>query len=370
MTRVRHSAYHLGSPCDRAEWTPKTASGISRRKFLATITIGGGALVTGMGHMSGDAKPAILPAAEDQPVFRFLQVNDVHVQQEEGWTHPTYRDANRRAIWLFENLNNPKFFPPLDFVLLNGDMIHQGSLESNQKAFATLRTLLPRIPVPYYPAVGNHEVSQREGDTLWEEPYTATYGEGRQFYSFVHRGLAFVVFNNAGTGEGLEAAIYRHRADRLEAMLEKHAGSPTIVVCHIPVFPVRQQDVLARSFGFHSWQTREPEIAEILDAHPSVIAIVSGHLHLTGMSLHGRVPQIVFAGTASYPHDVGLFTVSQSTITVQAIRLPSHLLVPETNIHGLQRHGIDFTDDDHSSYTQYLMGNADERRFTIERPSS
>ncbi|HSQ76017.1 MAG TPA: metallophosphoesterase [Bacteroidota bacterium] len=348
----------------------KPMSAVGRREFLTTITIAGGALITGMWQPSAAAEPALPAEAEDQPVFRFLQINDVHVQQEEGWTHPTYRDANRRAIWLIENLNNPEFFPSLDFVLLNGDMIHQGLLESNHAAFTALRALLPRIPVPYYPAVGNHEVSQREGDPEWEEPYTITYGERRQFYSFVHRGVAFVVFNNAGTGEGLEPAIYRRRADRLEAMLEEHAGTPTIVVCHIPVYPVRQPDVLARSFGFHSWKTRESEIAEIIEAHPSVIAVTSGHLHLTGMSLHGRVPQIVFAGTASYPHDVGLFTVSASTVTVEAIRLPSHLLVPETNIHGMQRHGIDFTDEDHPSYTRYLMGTADERRFTIERSSS
>ncbi len=130
-----------------------------------------------------------------------------------------------------------------------------------------------------------------------------------------------------------------------------------------PVFPIRQPDVLAQSFGFHSWKTREPEIAEILDAHSSVIAVTSGHLHLTGMSLHGRVPQIVFAGTASYPHDVGLFTVAESTVTVEAVRLPSHLLVPETNIHGMQRHGIDFTDPDHPSYTHSVMGHVEERRF-------
>ena len=67
--------------------------------------------------------------------------------------------------------------------------------------------------------------------------------------------------------------------------------------------------------------------------------------------------------TVSYPHDVGLFTVAESTVTVEAVRLPSHLLVPETNIHGMQRHGIDFTDADHPSYTHSVMGNVEERRF-------
>lgn len=344
-------------------------TGFSRRDFLASIALGGGGLLAGIQGASYAAGNRGSTMADDEPLFRFLQINDVHVQQQEGWTHPTYLDANRRAAWLIDNLANPDVFPPLDFVLLNGDMIHQGTLESNRGAFAALRMLLPRIPVPYHPVVGNHEVSQREGDAAWAEPYEATYGAGRQFYSFRHKGIAFVVINNAGTGEGLDARVYTHRAGRLEAMLRDHAGTPTIVVCHIPVYAVRQEDVLARSFGFHSWKTREPEIATILEAQPSVIAVTSGHLHLTGCSMPGRIPPIVFAGTASYPHDVGLFTVSRNSITVEAIRLPSDLLVPATNIHGMKRHRVDFTDADHPTWTQYLMGNADERLFTLRHSS-
>ena len=340
---------------------------LTRRKFLGAIALGGGAIVTGVKPSVARSPVDASLVPEDPPLFRFLQINDVHVQQEGGFTHPTYRDANRRAHWVIENLSNPEFFPPLDFVLLNGDMIHQGTLESNRDAFAYWRTLLPALPVPYYPVVGNHEVSQHEGDPLWEAPYVETYGEGKQFYAFVHREIAFIVFNNAGTGEGWGEEIYRSRYERLKELLEEHTGTPTLIVCHIPVYPVRQEDVLAKSFGFHSWRTVEPEIGRLLEEHPSVIAILSGHLHLTGMTRQQGMAQIVFAGTASYPHDLGLFTVSQSAITVEALRLPSDLLVPETNIHGAKRHGIDYTDGDHRAYTQYLMGNSQERIFTLPR---
>ena len=337
----------------------------TRREFLGTLSLGGAAIASGVRPAGENPFLESPSGSEDQVLFRFLQINDVHVQQQSGFTHPTYRDANRRARWLIENLTNPNFFPPLDFVLLNGDMIHQGTLESNRGAFDYLKTLLPELPVPFYPVVGNHEVSQHEGDPLWEAPYVETYGEGKQFYAFEHRGIAFVVFNNAGTGEGWAGEIYRFRVERLTDLLEEHGGTPTIVVCHIPVYPIRQEEILAQSFGFHSWRTVEPEIGEVLANHPSVVAIVSGHLHLTGMARHHGMAQIVFAGTASYPHDVGLFTVSRSTITVEAIRLPSDLLVPETNIHGAKRHGVDYVDEDHPTYTQYLMGNSQERLFAL-----
>lgn len=338
---------------------------LSRRRFLGTLalgaaTMGGGTRLTATGR----PEPCL---RDDDILFRFLQLNDLHVQQAEGFTHPTYKDANRRVRWVLENLSNPVVFPPLDFVILNGDMIHQGTLESNRDAFAFLRTLLPQISVPSYPVVGNHEVSQHEGDPRWEEPYVQTFGDDRRFYSFEHGGLAFVVFNNSGTGEGLDESVYRERHEQLRRMLAAHAGTPTLVVCHIPVYPVREEAVLARSFGFHSWKTREPAVARILEEHPSVLGVLSGHLHLTGVSHHNPVPQVVFAGTASFPHDMGLFTVSRTAITVEALRLPSNLLVPETNIHGAQRHGVDFTDTEHPSYTSYLMGNGDERAVVISR---
>jgi len=338
---------------------------MSRRRFLGTLSLGGVAIARGR-RLTGEADGSIAPSSsEEPPLFRFLQINDVHLQQESGFTSPTYRDANRRARWLVEHLADSEFFPPLDFVLFNGDMIHQGTLESNRGAFAYLRRLLPSMPVPFYPSVGNHEVSQHEGDPLWEAPYVQTYGEGRQFYSVVHKGVAFVIFNNAGTGEGLKESIYRTRYERLQALLQEHADIPTFAVCHIPVYPVRQEEVLARSFGFHSWRTREPEIAHLLEGHPSVNAVLSGHLHLTGIARKTAIPQVVFSGTASYPHDVGLYTVYRDVVRVEAIRLPSDLLVPETNIHGATRHGVDYVDRDHPTYTQYLMGNCDERLFSI-----
>ena len=54
------------------------------------------------------------------------------------------------------------------------------------------------------------------------------------------------------------------------------------------------------------------------------------------------------------------------SIETQVIRLPSHLLVPETNIHGSRRHGHDFTDAQHAEYTSYLSGGPGERRWRLE----
>lgn len=110
----------------------------------------------------------------------------------------------------------------------------------------------------------------------------------------------------------------------------------------------------------------EPEILEMVQSKTSrVRAVLSGHLHLTGKVQHGKVHHVSIAGTASYPHDIALYSVFPNRIEAEVIRLPYDLLVPETNIHGARRHKRDFTDTTHTDYSSYLMGTPSERRWTI-----
>ena len=97
-----------------------------------------------------------------------------------------------------------------------------------------------------------------------------------------------------------------------------------------------------------------------------VLAVLSGHLHITGSVVKDGIHHISIAGLASYPHDIALYSVFSDRIEVEVIRVPSDLLMPVTNIHGARRHKKDFTDSTHPSYTQYIMGNENERRFSMQ----
>ena len=63
-------------------------------------------------------------------------------------------------------------------------------------------------------------------------------------------------------------------------------------------------------------------------------AVLSGHLHLTGKIQLNQVHHVSISGTASYPHDVAMYSVFPDRIEAEVIRLPSDLLEPATNIHG------------------------------------
>ena len=315
----------------------------------------------------------MLPTAneEEEPVFRFLQVNDMHVQSEVSRYNmkigATYSGANTRASWLLEELKNNSYFPKLDFVMAVGDLIHGEVLEGIKYDMDYLhRHFVSQFPLPIYTAVGNHENAQHEGDTEYQYPYAQVFGANRFNYSFVHKGIHFVVVNNSGTWTVKDNGIIVDRINKFRSMMNEHADLPKIVCCHIPLTPVREKEVLAKSFGFASYYTKEQEMLDIVGQHKGkVLAVLSGHLHLTGVVNIGNVAHISLSGLASYPHDMAMYSVYSNRVEMEVLRVPSDLLVPSTNIHGAARFGKDFTDSTHHDYTSYLMGNALERKFIL-----
>jgi len=311
------------------------------------------------------AGAALAAAPATPPAFRFLQINDLHfvgpLQADKG-----YLRANQRIDWLFDRIRAREFFPAFDFIVVLGDFVHGGTLETIREEVPIMQARLEALGVPYYTVIGNHENRQAEGDPTYEGPYRSAFGTGRTHYSFVHKGVEFVILNNSGSATNRPVEVYTERLNRLQTMLSANPALPKVLCCHIPLISVRDEPILKTSFGFSSYRTKEPEILEVVQGKRSnVRAVLSGHLHLTGSAMEGRVRHVSISGTASYPHDVALYSVYADRIESEVIRLPSDLLTPETNIHGTRRHKREFTDSLHPDYTGYLMGNPGERRWTI-----
>ncbi len=297
------------------------------------------------------------------PRFRFLQVNDLHIEHEGKG----YKDANVRASWLFNALKSDRYFPKPDFILGIGDIIHGESLEGIKSDLIYLReNYLDDLSIKFYHIMGNHECQQNEGNLKFEEPFIKANGPDSLNYSFEYKGIEFIAFNNSGTYAITDELEYA-RKDRLKALLQKKSSLPKIVCCHIPIIPVREESVLAESFGFSSYKTKDTSTLDLLQApEHKVRAVLSGHIHFTGSVVKKGIHHVTISGLASYPHDIALYSVFDDRIDVEVIRIPSDLLMPVTNIHGARRHKKDFTDSAHPSYTQYIMGNESERNFSIQ----
>lgn len=300
------------------------------------------------------------------PRFRFVQINDMHVQAplEHGddfrkKTYPRANDKLRHCVDAFNHRIEPAF------VLAIGDLIHGESLARLQPDLETFRGLVEPLEAPLYPTVGNHEVVQREGDPEYERAYRDCFGDDRVSYSFERDGLVFIMLNNSGAATAGQDVI-RGRNEWLRQTLARHRSQPKIIGCHIPIVPVRDEAVLAKSFGFRSYQAHDPELLELVDAHaPSIAAVLSGHLHLTGCVVREGVHHVSICGTASYPSDFASFDVFDDRLEMTVHQLPADLATSAPSIHGAPRHATEFVDSTHESPEAYRIGRTDERRLTI-----
>lgn len=297
------------------------------------------------------------------PLFSFLQLNDTHVLA--GTDRKGYEKANEKARWLAEAVASGGCFARPDFVVGTGDLIYGERIEALGPDLRLFNEMLKPWNVPFHPVVGNHEVIQQEGSPKHERAYRETFGDDRVNYTFTHGGVLFIALNNSGAC-CVSPAVVKARNDWLRCELERAPGVPKIILCHIPLIPLREEAVLAKSFGFRSYMDRDGETLKIVEAHAdSVIAVLSGHLHLTGVVQRKNIFHVSIAGTASYPCDYALYSVFPDRIEVTVRQLPAKLVTPRTNIHGKPRHREDFVDGNHKTPWQYVAGRADERAFTI-----
>ncbi|MFA5687900.1 MAG: metallophosphoesterase [Kiritimatiellales bacterium] len=309
--------------------------------------------------------------------FRFAFATDIHMGLPFDGVRP-YKGANQRAQWFFKEAAEGRL-GDLDFILSGGDMIHGVELEkinAEQPAFAEY---MKELSVVFYPCVGNHENRQHEGDAVYEKAYRDTFGADRTQYAFVHKGILFIMLNNSGdTGfDGsiefqspeVQQACRAARRKFLEQALAEHPGLPVFITFHIPIVPIRDAAVLEKTFGFISWICGDLALRQLIeDNSDRIIAVLSGHVHLTGRVKTNGVTHIVPSGLASFPHDVAIFDVANDCIDVQMISAPTELAVPyTTNLH-LRKKDVAHTDSEHSTDLLYCTGNESERKFSLPYP--
>lgn len=298
-------------------------------------------------------------------MVRFAVFNDLHAQLVPKPKEAGYPGANGRAEWLRAQVAPGGDLADMDFIMGGGDLIHGENLTAITAEMAALKSWLGRLPVPFYPCCGNHEIRQAEGSRAYEAPYRRAFGSDRFDYAFPAGAAEIIVLNNAGTYH-VTAARREARAVAFKRLLTARPGVPKILVCHVPLVPVRSRDVLRVSFGFCSFVALERELLDILDDYGAdVRLVVSGHLHLTGAVSRRGVCHLVASGTASWPHDYAVVTVTQRTIRVELRSLPRRLHAPETNLHGRPRYARGFTDAKHGTPAAYVRGNRDERNFVL-----
>ncbi len=298
--------------------------------------------------------------------FRFMMLNDMHLRSP-GCDAGNYPGARERALWALGCVRGDNGFDPADFVIGAGDVI-DGHRDAFSDEYAYLRpAFLEKLGVPFLPALGNHETRQGRSAAGYRA-YDEAFGGGMREYVFSCGGIGFIVLDACHDGEPPNEATLRYNMF-LQRSLDRLAelSLPAFIVSHVPFTPVRDEAVCAKSFNFGTYYTvPDSQTLATVERHADhVIAVLSGHLHLTGTVERRGIHHIVVAGTAAYPSDIATFDVFSDRIDVRVHRAPDDIQDRGANIHGRPRHAVDYIDSLHRTHERYLGGNPSERSFSM-----
>lgn len=310
-------------------------------------------------------------------LFSFVQINDIHLFLPGEKGYPKTEEKLRKVI---SAINHEEKFPLPDFVLVAGDIINGSSLNLLQSECEFSKKILDELKCPYYTVAGNHEEINTEGNPRFLNAYVRTFGEDRVYYSFIHKGIQFILFDDSnGLGSDDDTASLRN--GWLIDTLESNKDYPKLIVCHIPLVALREDKVLSKSFGYWTYKLVGDDTFRIIQNYSdTVIAVLSGHVHLTGavktnsywLSFlfpgENDIYHIAPSGLASYPCHYAHYTVYENKIEVKMIQVDRDLVTPISNIHGKFYHNQVFTDSRHRIPESYVCGNRDENIFSIPLP--
>ncbi len=238
---------------------------------------------------------------KEEPLFVFAAVADPHVVEESRSGHDDARYLKALTISLkllrnsVQDINGHR--PPVDFVIVLGDISDHGYLRELQLAKAVLDSLSP----PYYPVRGNHDARQ----DYWE----MVFGEDRLNYAFDHEAFHFVIVDCCVAGRGGPEVRWGEDArEWLRQDLQAHSTMPTFFFNHANLYErtwsaaFDQREV----YGVHGGAD---ELRAILSEAGNVVAAVSGHVHANRLEIHEGLPCVEVGATCIARSSVRYFYV-------------------------------------------------------------
>ena len=197
--------------------------------------------------------------------FTFVQLTDTQLGFG-GYEHDvkSFEQAVKQI-----NALNP------DFVLICGDLVHA----PDEKSFADFKKINAGFNMPCYCAPGNHDVGI-EGSLQYYRKVM-----GKDYYSFEHKGYAFVIVNMHLWKAPLTPDSENQDQwlnDTLENISKKNL--PVFIVGHHPLFI---KDPAEIEEYFNLAPEKRHELLSLFEKH-NVVAVLGGHTHaLTINDYHG-----------------------------------------------------------------------------------
>src|SRR5512143_732149 len=297
---------------------------MNRRKFLKNVAAAGVSLssVAAMGEM-------FIPFSEavEIPKFNFAHITDLHldVRGESNWQ---YRE---KSVPLFiDALRQLGRLPKLNFVVFGGDQIHYGP--NDKESLDVFQKWTAHLNMPLYILLGNTEVSPISGvSKLGREDYLKAWSgqglrPGHSSWAFDPvSGVRVIGFDVTVNGKPHgEASL--DELKWLEKELKENKSKKLIIVfTHQLLMPTTTKDTTS-SWSF--WMVRNStRVRKVLDAHPNVRLVISGHHHVSKVETVGRITYVSDPAIVTYPCSFRSYSVSRDGIHLKNIGLDDRAVV-------------------------------------------
>jgi Icc protein len=290
---------------------------VNRRKFLKSVAAGVALQgLTSVGEI-------FIPVAEalGTPKFNFAHITDLHldVHGESNW------QFREKSVTLFiDALRQIGRLPKLDFVVFGGDQIHYGP--NDKESLDVFQKWTARLNMPIFILLGNTEVSPVSGvSKLRKDDYLKAWSgkglrPGHSSWAFDPVSSVRVIGLDV-TVDGKpygEARI--EELKWLENELNENKSKKLIIVfTHHLLVPTTAKDT-TRVWSF--WMVKNStRVREILEAHPNVRLVISGHHHVSRVETVGRITYVSDPAIVTYPCSFRLYSVSHEGIHLKNIGL-------------------------------------------------
>ncbi|HEV2113322.1 MAG TPA: metallophosphoesterase [Terriglobales bacterium] len=239
---------------------------------------------------TSEQQPLLSLAPKSYP-FTFVAYGDTRFMDPADHEHSD--PERRRAIVQQIAADKP------DFVVINGDIVHDGGIADEWKVFDQESAPLRAAGVRIFPALGNHDV--RGG-----APALASYFQRfpeikeRRWYSVRYGNCLFVILDSdVDHGPGSP------QGDWLKAQLEAVPKDVDFVflAMHHPPYTKSSEHFMG---GGHTARPEEQDLAGMLEARQKTlqakIIAIAGHVHNYERYEHGGVEYIVSGGGGATPY--------------------------------------------------------------------
>ncbi len=169
---------------------------------------------------------------------------------------------------MMEWLNEENRGKGLDFVIFNGDLIH-----NEPRFLPQVKEYYDRLDVPYFTAKGNHDMTSAE---QWEKVWG--YGEN---HDFEKGDSAFLI----GTTSNVEGEYLSVNIDWLKERLSHYREKRHIFA----FFHISQRKVTQHGID-------SPEVSSLLESTPNVAAVFHGHDHAIDTFIYANERAYLFDG--------------------------------------------------------------------------